>query len=183
MEPEQVCQKIYYNFDQKMTDERLAKMKKLNLTLDQLITFASIVQKEGHDREQMDHIASVFWNRLRNPDEYPKLESDPTSNYSNDVIRAHMSVLNKDILNAYDTYIGTGLPPGAICNPGTDAIDAVLTDMKTDDYFFIANIYTNETFFAKNNDEHEINKAKVAADMAEEERRRLEEELAADSEG
>ena len=183
MDPEQVCQKIYYNFDQKMTDERLAKMKKLNLTLDQLITFASIVQKEGHDREQMDHIASVFWNRLRNPDEYPKLESDPTSNYSNDVIRAHMSVLNNEILNAYDTYIGTGLPPGAICNPGTDAIDAVLTDMKTDDYFFIANINTNETFFAKNNDEHELNKAKVAADMAEEERRRSEEDLAANSEG
>ena len=166
MEPEQVCQKIYFNFDQKMTDERLEKMKKLGLSLDQLITFASIVQKEGRDREQMDNIASVFWNRLEHPDEYPKLESDPTSNYANNVIRPHMTVINSDIIQAYDTYKGTGLPPGAICSPGTDAIDAVLLKKPSENYFFIANIYTGETFFSKTNDEHEMKKAQVKADEA-----------------
>lgn len=185
MDPEEVCQKIYFNFNEKMTDERLEKMKKLNLSLDQLITFASIVQKEAPNREDMNHVASVFWNRLEHPEDFGgKLQSDPTSNYSDKVIRKHMDFINNDILKAYDTYQGEGLPPGAICSPGLDAIDAVLEKMPSEDFFFIANIYTKETFFSKTNDEHEMNKAKVHADEEayEAEQARLAEEAAENNE-
>ncbi|WP_303835721.1 endolytic transglycosylase MltG [Ruminococcus flavefaciens] len=168
MDPEQVCQKIYYNFDNKLTDDRIKRMEELHLSLDQLITLASIVQAEAPNREDMNHVASVFWNRLDNPEAETvgKLQSDPTKNYANYTIKPHMTVLNNEILKAYDTYQSTGLPPGAICNPGLDAIDAVLLKMKTDDYYFIANIYTQKTYFAKTNDEHEMNKAMVKADEA-----------------
>lgn len=168
MKPEQVCQKIYFNFDNKMTDERLAKMKKLGLTLDQLIILSSIVQKETYNRPDMNHVASVFWNRLEHTDAETvgMLQSDPTKNYAYDTIRTHMTVMNNDIINAYDTYTSAGLPPGAICNPGLDAIDAVLEKMPSDDYYFIANLYTKETFFSKTNDEHEQRKAQVKADEA-----------------
>ncbi|MDE6102809.1 MAG: endolytic transglycosylase MltG, partial [Ruminococcus sp.] len=81
MSPEQVCQKIYLNFDNKMTDERYARMESLGLSLDQLITFASIVQKEAANTDTMTLVASVFWNRLRNSAHLPLLQSDPTSNY------------------------------------------------------------------------------------------------------
>lgn len=181
MDPEEVCQKIYFNFNQKMTEDRLERMAKLNLSLDQLITFASIVQKEVNNREEMNHVASVFWNRLEHTDAETvgMLQSDPTKNYS-EIIRSHMEVINKDIINAYDTYVSKGLPPGAICNPGLEAIDAVLEKMPSDDYYFIANIYTGETKFAKTNDEHEQNKAIVQADQeAEKERREAEEAAAA----
>ena len=181
MDPEEVCQKIYFNFNQKMTEDRLEKMAKLNLSLDQLITFASIVQKEAPNRDDMNHVASVFWNRLENPEAETvgMLQSDPTKNYS-ELIRTHMEVINKDIINAYDTYVSKGLPPGPICSPGLDAIDAVLEKMPSDDYYFIANIYTLHTYFAKTNDEHEQNKARVEAEQqAEKERREAEEAAAA----
>ena len=168
MDPEQVCQKIYYNFDKKLTDERIKKMENLHLSLDQLVTFASIVQAEAPNREDMNHVASVFWNRLEHEDAETvgMLQSDPTKNYANYTIKPHMTVLNNDIVKAYDTYQSKGLPPGAICNPGIDAIDAVLEKMPSEDYYFIANIYTQKTYFSKTNDEHEQKKAMVKADEA-----------------
>lgn len=168
MDPEQVCQKIYFNFDQKLTDDRIKRMESLHLSLDQLITLASIVQAEAPNREDMNLVASVFWNRLEHEDAETvgMLQSDPTKNYVKDTIRPHMTVINNDILKAYDTYQSKGLPPGAICNPGLDAIDAVLEKKPSDYYYFIANIYTQKTYFSKTNDEHLQNTAMVKADEA-----------------
>ena len=160
-EPETVCQKIYYNFNTKMTEERINKMKSLNLTLDQLITFASIVQQEAGNTADMEMIASVFWNRLEHSDTFPKLESDPTKNYSERVIRPNMEYYDKTIAEAYDTYKSPGLPPGAICNPGVDAIDAVLAHKPSDYYYFIANINTKVTYFAATYEEHLENEARI----------------------
>lgn len=169
MEPEQVCQKIYYNFNQKISDDnRLKRMKELGLSLDQLITLASIVQKEAPFREDMNHVAGVFWNRLEKPEAETAgfLQSDPTSNYSKYVIKTRLAVPNKEMIDAYDTYISKGLPPGAISNPGLDAIDAVLQKMQTDDFYFVANIYTRETFFTKTLDEHNAKEEEVKAAVA-----------------
>ena len=169
MAPEQVCQKIYYNFNNKITsDDRMKKMKDLGLTLDQLITLASIVQKEAPFREDMDHVAGVFWNRLEKTDAETAgfLQSDPTSNYSKYVIKPRLAVSNKEMTDAYDTYVSKGLPPGAISNPGLDAIDAVLLKMKTDDFYFVANIYTQITYFTKTLEEHNAKDAEVKAEQA-----------------
>ncbi|MBP5362760.1 MAG: endolytic transglycosylase MltG [Ruminococcus sp.] len=165
--PEEVCQKIYYNFNQKMTPERYQKMKECNLSLDQLVTFASIVQAEAPTKEEMIKVASVFWNRLEHSDEYPKLESDPTSNYANDVVRPNMEYFDEAFVSAYDTYKTTGLPSGAICNPGIDAIDAVLKHEPSEYYFFVANIYTKETYYSVTNEEHDEKVAMVNQQYAE----------------
>ncbi|MDE6797005.1 MAG: endolytic transglycosylase MltG [Ruminococcus sp.] len=154
MSPEQVCQKIYLNFDNKMTPERYAKMESLGLSLDELITFASVVQKEAASTDTMLYVASVFWNRLRNPGYFPLLQSDPTSNYSQ-FVSSKMDVYDKTIVDSYDTYKSPGLPPGAICNPGIEAIDAVLENVESNYYFFIANIYTGQTYFSETLEEHE----------------------------
>lgn len=166
MDPEKVCQKIYLNFDSKLTDERIKKMEELQLSLDELITFASIVQKEAATTNTMTMVASVFWNRLNNPDDFPKLQSDPTTNYVNNVIKPNQDVYNKTMIEAYDTYQGAGLPPGAICNPGIEAIDAVLANQKSDYFYFIANIYTGETLFAETLEEHEANQQKIDEEIA-----------------
>lgn len=167
MDPEHVCQKIYMNFEQKMTDERLNKMKQLGLSLDELITFASIVQKEAATVDTMNIVASVFWNRLNNKDIFPRLESDPTSNYANNVIKPNLDVYDKTLIEAYDTYLGTGLPPGAICNPGIDAIDAVLNAIPTEYFYFYANIYSGETLYAKTYEEHLANEAEIKRQIEE----------------
>ena len=80
-------------------------------SLDSLLTFASIVQKEAASVDTMTLVASVFWNRYNNQDIFPLLQSDPTSNYANDVIKPHMEVYDETIIDAYDTYKGAGLPP------------------------------------------------------------------------
>lgn len=154
MSPEQVCQKIYLNFDNKMTPERYAKMESLGLSLDELITFASVVQKEAANTDTMLYVASVFWNRLRNSADFPLLQSDPTSNYS-EFVKRRMDVYDKTIVDSYNTYVSPGLPPGAICNPGIEAIDAVLENVESNYFFFIANIYTGQTYFSETLGEHE----------------------------
>lgn len=170
-EPEEVCQKIYYNFDTKMNGEfstskktyatRYERMEELGMNLDELITIASIVQMEAANVKDMNDVAAVFRNRIENKDVFPKLESDPTSNYSNNTIRPNIEYYNQTIIDAYDTYKSAGLPPGAISNPGIDAIDAVLTNKKTKNFYFIANIRTNETFFSETLEEHEAKQAEI----------------------
>ena len=167
MEPEQVCQKIYLNFDKKMTEERYKRMEELNLNLDQLITFASIVQREAATTDSMTMVASVFWNRLNNPDQFPLLQSDPTTNYAENVIKPHMEVYDQVMIDAYDTYKGTGLPPGPICNPGIEAIDAVLAAVESDYFYFYANINTGMTYFAATLEEHNANIEMVDQQIAE----------------
>ncbi len=167
MDPEQVCQKIYLNFSQHLTQPRLEKIESLELSLDEVITMASIVQKEAATTGTMTLVASVFWNRLRNADVFPLLQSDPTSNYSKLVVRPNMEVVDETIVNSYDTYKSAGLPPGAICNPGIDAIDAVLDDYPSDYFYFIANINTKQTRFAATLEEHYANEAAIELEYEE----------------
>ena len=67
---------------------------------------------------------------------------------------------------AYNTYEGTGLPPGAICNPGRAAIEAALYPDQTNDFYFNANIDTGETYFAETYEQHQQNLAMVNAQYA-----------------
>ncbi len=176
MEPTEVCQKIYLNFDNKMNTTveydgksyttRYDRMEELNLTLDELVTFASIVQKEAASKETMTMIASIFWNRINNKDMFPKLESDPTRLYADNVIKPNMQVYDQAMIDSYNTYASPGLPPGAICNPGTEAIDAVLEHFESTNYFFIANTMTGITYYSETYEEHLEYEAKIKEDIA-----------------
>ena len=168
-EPESVCMKIYQNFENKMTKEYYTQMKKKNMTLDEVITLASIVQAEASDAVSMKKIASVFENRLAKSDEFPKLQSDPTTYYVDEIIKPNMQVNSTAMCDAYDTYKTNGLPPGAIGNPGKDAIEAVLYPSKTDYYYFAADIDTKEIYYAKTIDEHEKNLAIINGEDIDEE--------------
>lgn len=161
-DPEVVCQKIYKNFDEKFKLEYYTKMKQMNMTLDEVITLASIVQAESPDVATMKKVASVFENRLASPEEFPQLQSDPTTYYVEEVIKPNIKISSEAIFEAYDTYQCIGLPPGAIGNPGIDAIEAVLYPEDTNYYFFYANVETMETFFAVTDEEHEANKEMVS---------------------
>ena len=105
----------------------------------------------------MKRVASVFRNRLADPDNYPLLQSDPTRKYVEEVIKPNIEFPSKEMFKAYNTYEGAGLPPGPICNPGLDAINAVLYPADTDYYYFCANVDTGEVYYARTNDEHEAN--------------------------
>lgn len=161
MDVDLVCQKILRNFNSKITERDYARMEELGISLDETLILASMIQHEAGSLDQMSRISSVFWNRLNNPDTYPKLQSDPTGNYVEEVIKPHIKAYNEEMFDAYDTYICTGLPAGAICNPGYDAIQAALYPADTDYFYFYSNLNTRETYFSRTLQEHEAWIAKV----------------------
>lgn len=152
-----VAKKIYKNFEARVTPDLYGRMKDLDMELEEVLTLASIVQAEAANTRDMKKVASVFYNRLNNPDEYPLLQSDPTTNYVEDIIMPNIEVRSQKIFDAYDTYKGAGLPPGPICNPGLDAINAVLYPAETDYYYFCSNLETGEFYYAETLAEHEQN--------------------------
>ena len=149
-DPQVVCKKIYANFAEKVNANMLGRMDDLGLTLDETLALASIVQSEAPTSNQMKLVSSVFWNRLHNKEEFPKLQSDPTKKYA-----AFSGI------DLYDTYKSEGVPPGAICNPGADAINAVLYPEETDYYYFCSNLSTQEFYYAKTLSQHEKNLAEA----------------------
>lgn len=165
-DPGIVAQKIYANFDSKLTEDDYRRMNELNMSLDELITLASMIEAEAGGKEYMSRISSVFHNRLTHSGEFPKLQSDPTRKYARDVIEPNLDRENETMLIAYNTYEGNGLPPGAICNPGRDAIEAALYPDATPYFYFNANIDTGETFFAETLEQHNQNLAMVEAQYA-----------------
>ncbi len=156
-----VVKKIKTRTNEILNDDTIKLAAERGYTIDQVVTLASIVQKEAGSTEQMSIIASVFENRLAKPDEFPRLQSDTTYSYIDDVIKNVLTVEYQDMYDAYDTYTCIGLPVGPICNPGKEAIDAVLNPAETDYYYFCSNLETKETFFASTNDEHNENKKKA----------------------
>ena len=162
-DPADVCRKIYMNFNLKITEEDYARIEELGSTLDEIITLASMIQAEAASPDVMADVSSVFWNRLKYPDQFGggKLQSDPTTRYVQRVIKQNIELENQQIYDAYDTYVCTGLPAGAICNPGMDAIHAALYPSETNYFYFYANIDTGVTYFAETLEEHEANIAMV----------------------
>ena len=119
--------------------------------LNDLITLASIVEKEANTTEDRRNVASVFYNRLRAG---MKLESDVTVNYATGKNETLPSDLK--INSPYNTYLVKGLPFGPICNPSLDAILATANPTNTDYIFFIAD-KQGVVRFAKTLEEHNKN--------------------------
>ncbi len=156
----QAADKMMNNFDDHITKKMKTRMKELNMSLDQVVTLASIIQWEGNAPENMNVISSVFHNRLNDPDNFPNLQSDTIYTYIDKTIKPRTTSSNKaqmqKIENAYDTYKCTGLPAGPINNPGMDAINAALYPDETDYYYFL--VARDGTFYyAQTHEQHEQN--------------------------
>lgn len=150
--PHTVAQKMLDNFSEKFTKDMADKAKQMNLTIDQTITLASIIQAEAGKKSQMAKVSSVFHNRLGNGQGSLKyLQSDATVFYAfhttNNGQKADIT-----IKSPYNTYLNTGLTPGAINNPGVEAINAALNPAKTNYYYFVSDVngeYHYSTTFAQ----------------------------------
>jgi len=133
-EPSRVVKKFLDNFNIKFNEEMEKRAKELGMTTHELITFASIVEREATAKDR-ENIASVFHNRLKNKT-YPYLESCATVQYVLGERKKVISIADTKIDNKYNTYKYKGLPPGPIANPGLDAIEASLYPNETDYLFF-----------------------------------------------
>jgi UPF0755 protein len=116
--------------------KRTAKAAALNLSPEQVYTMASIVEEETNQPEDKGKIASTYINRLSRG---MKLEADPTVKFAmrdfglKRILYGHLAYPSP-----YNTYQQTGLPPGPICTPSINTIDAVLDAPKTNYLFFVA---------------------------------------------
>ncbi len=153
--------KFYSNFESKYTDEYSERAKELGMTMDQVITLASMIQKEALNVDDMYNVSSVFHNRLENPYNIPTLGSDPTRDYAIKVVQANSDHNDENMVLAYNTYETPGLPPGPICNPGLDAIKAALYPNDTNYYYFCAGIDPetgeNAVRYAETLEQHNVN--------------------------
>ncbi|MBM6499122.1 endolytic transglycosylase MltG [Flavobacterium macrobrachii] len=159
--------KMLEEYNKFWNKDRIAKATALNLTPVQVITLASIVQKESAKKSERPTVAGVYLNRLAK--EMP-LQADPTVIYAlklrdNDFNQVIKRVLYNDLFIAspYNTYQNTGLPPGPIAMPDVDAIDAVLNAEKHDYIYFCASV---EKFgyhvFAATYEAHQVNAKKYS---------------------
>lgn len=133
---EDVLKMMISAFWEKDTPEWRLLRKDLGMTLHQIVTLASIIEKEtGHPSER-PRISGVFYNRLRKK---MKLQTDPTVIYGiwHDY---DGNIRKKDLLTPtpYNTYVIDGLPPGPIASPGKDALDAAHRPLTTDELYFVA---------------------------------------------
>ena len=130
---------------------------------DQLVTLASIVEKETGRADERSRVAAVFVNRLR---QRMKLQSDPTIIYG---LVGGKGTLGRPIKRSeitqpspYNTYVIDGLPPGPIANPGRASLEATANPARTRDLFFVAD-GTGGHAFTETYDQHAKNVAKLRA--------------------
>ena len=155
-DPESVFDKFLKNFDKRWTSEYDDNAAKLGMTVDEVITLASILEKEAYDAQQMPLISSILFNRIRSTS-FAFINCDSTGTYL-ESIRPNVATNEQyeHLTAAYDTYIKTGLPVGAICNPGADAISAAMHPESSDYYYFLHDS-SGKIYVARTAAEHEAN--------------------------
>ena len=116
----------------------------------QLVTLASIVEKETGSAGERAQIAGVFYNRL---DKGMRLQSDPTTIYGLENFDGNLTRKDLQKETPYNTYVITGLPPGPICNPGRAALQAVLQPAEVP-YFYFVSKNDGSHFFSTSLKEH-----------------------------
>lgn len=141
--PLTIFRHMHEELNKHMTPEMQKRMQEIGYSLNEVLTFASLIEKETANSKERPLIASVFYNRLRRG---MKLQTDPTVIYG--IKRRKGKILKRDLSNKheYNTYLHAGLPPGPIASPGLAAINAVLWPARTNYLYFVS----------KNNGTHEF---------------------------
>ena len=155
-----------------LIDEMLAAMDKTltphystikskNLTVNELLTIASLVEKEGAKTEDRKMIAGVFYNRLNLG---MPLQSNIAILYAQGKLGQKISLaddteIDTTINSPYNVYTNQGLMPGPVDSPSVDAIESSINQTKSDNLFFVADVTDGKVYFATNKAEHDQNVA------------------------
>ncbi|OLF48323.1 aminodeoxychorismate lyase [Streptococcus cuniculi] len=129
------------------------------LNVNELLTLASLVEKEGSTDEDRRNIASVFFNRLNIG---MPLQSNIAILYAMDKLGEKTTLkedttIDTNIASPYNIYVNTGLMPGPVDSPSLSAIEATFAPNKTNYYYFVADVTTGAVYFAQTGEEHNQN--------------------------
>lgn len=133
-----------------MIDKYKDRAKEVNMTIDETVIMASIIERETNADTERAKVAGVFYNRLNSD---MKLESCATVQYILGENKPVLSVEDTRIESPYNTYINEGLPVGPICSPGEECIKAALYPEKTDAFYFMLG-KNGEHIFSHTYEEH-----------------------------
>ena len=136
-----------------------ATIKEKNLTVNELLTIASLVEKEGAKTEDRKLIAGVFYNRLNLG---ITLQSNIAILYAEGKLGQKISLaddvaIDTAIDSPYNVYTNIGLMPGPVDSPSLDAIESSINQTKSDNLFFVANVQDGKVYFAATKEEHDKN--------------------------
>lgn len=157
-----VIERFLQRFDEIWTDEYQARADELNMTVDEVVRMASIIQREAANTDQMSAISGVLHNRLNHSMNFPTLDCDSTYNYIDAYVRPVVGdVRAENYMKSYNTYVCEKLPAGAICNPGADAIKAALYPDESD-YYYFQHDKKGQIYLARTNAEHNRYRSEIA---------------------
>jgi len=137
-------------FDSVYNDEYKRRAKELGFSTKEVITLASMIEREGANNEEFKKVSAVFHNRLK---KNMKLESCATVQYILKTRKTVLSVSDTKIKSPYNTYLYAGLPKGPIASPGEAAIKAALYPDNNNYLYFLSN--NGKTVFSRTFDEHQ----------------------------
>lgn len=152
-----VVRKFLENGENKFTEEYKTRASEMNYSIYEIMTVASIVEKEAANDDQKRTIAAIIYNRLEDKANFPTLGCLSTLDYITNKVAPNLSSTSSHTAEYYLSYYNTnntstvvGLPAGPICNPGTESIYAALYPESTNDKFFFhdtkGNMYTAATY-------------------------------------
>ncbi len=149
------------NFDQRYGEALKNRAKRLNLTDDEVIILASIVEKEARFAQDKQTVASIIFKRYRN--DWP-LQVDATIQYALGYQPAEktwwkktLTVTDLKINSPYNSYLHASLPPTPICNPGLVSIEAVINANEDTPYWYYLSDKTGKMHYARTLEEHNQN--------------------------
>lgn len=154
---EEILEKFLTNFNEKLTSDFKEEIEKQQKTIFEIITMASLLEKEVNTKEDREIVSGIFWKRLR---EGRPLQSCATIAYVLEIDKWRYSFEDTRIESLYNTYIHKGLPIGPISNPGIESIKAAIFPKKTNYNYFLTDPATGNTIFAETIEEHNQNKIK-----------------------
>jgi len=153
----EVLTKTLGNFEGKLTSQMRQDIASQKKTVYEILTMASILEKEVKSEADMKIVSGIFWDRIKNGQ---ALESCATLAYILGANKAQYTVADTKIDSPYNTYQNRGLPPGPISNPSLKAIRSAIYPVYTDYNYFLSRPDTGETIFSATYEEHVENKAK-----------------------
>lgn len=146
-----IIDKMLSAFDGIYTEEFSARAKEMGMTDFEVVTLASVVEREAGNPDELKRVAGVFHNRI---DDGMKLQSCATVQYILQERKAVLDIADTKIDSPYNTYMYAGLPAGPVASPGKGAIEAVLYPEEHDYYYFVAKADGSGNVFSKNITEH-----------------------------
>jgi len=148
-----VFEQFYTAYKMFWTPERKQKADSLGITPLQVSAIASIIDEETNSKTDKPTVASVYLNRIKKG---MPLQADPTLKFAlRDFGLKRILNVHKEVQSPYNTYTNKGIPPGPICTPQLETLDAVLDSPKTDYLYFVANsTFDGSHIFTTNYAEH-----------------------------